>query len=105
MGDALHERNKPRAYWLLERQSDDSGRREPLMRRNQNHNVRQDRPTSSTALSATEAIEQPVREHPVVHEVMRLFDARIVAIEWTGTREGAECPTVEQQVLFFSSQV
>ena len=50
------------------------------MRRKQNLKVRQDALTSSTALSATEALEQQVRAHPVVQEVMRLFDARLVAI-------------------------
>ncbi len=75
------------------------------MRRKQNLKVRQDVPTPSAALSATEALEQQVRAHPVVQEVMRLFDARIVAIERTGTSEGAGRVAVEQQVLCFSSQV
>ena len=75
------------------------------MRRKQNLTVRQDVLTPSTALSATEALEQQVRAHQVVKEVMRLFDARIVAIERTGTREAAERPVVEQQALCFSSQV
>jgi hypothetical protein len=50
------------------------------MRRKQNRGVRQDISTPSTALRATEALEQQVRAHPVVQEAMRLFDARIVAI-------------------------
>ena len=73
------------------------------MRRKQNLKVRQDRPTPSTAHSATEALEQQVRAHPVVQEVMRLFDARIVAIERTGTSDGAGRPALEQQALCFSS--
>lgn len=76
-----------------------------IMRRKQNLNVRQVVPTPSTALSATEALEQQVRAHPVVQEVMRLFDARIVAIERTGTSDETEHPAVEQQVLCFLPQV
>jgi hypothetical protein len=68
------------------------------MRRKQNRGVRQDISTPSTALRATEALEQQVRAHPVVQEAMRLFDARIVAI----TQEG-ERPAGEQQQLCFSS--
>ncbi len=45
------------------------------MRRKQNLRVRQGTPTTSTALGATEALEQQVREYPVVQEVIRLFDA------------------------------
>jgi len=74
------------------------------MRRKQNLKVRQDVPPPSTALSATEALEQQVRAHPVVQEVMRLFDARLVAIERTGINEAAERLVVEQQALCFSSQ-
>ena len=74
------------------------------MRRKQNLKVRQDIPTPSTALSATEALEQQVRAHPVVQEVMRLFDARIVAITLVGASEGDGRPEVEQQVLCCSSQ-
>ena len=73
------------------------------MRRKQNLKVRQDVPTPSTALRATEALEQQVRAHPVVKEVMRLFDARIIAIERAGASEGDERPAVEQQALCFSS--
>ena len=72
------------------------------MRRKQNLQVRQDRPTPSTALSATEALEQQVRAHPVVQEVMRLFDARIVAITRVGAGEDAGRTTVEQPVLCFT---
>ena len=68
------------------------------MRRKQNRGVRQDISTPSTALRATEALEQQVRAHPVVQEAMRLFDARIVAIT-----QGAERPAGEQQQLRFSS--
>lgn len=75
------------------------------MRRKQNLKVRQDVLTSSAALSITEALEQQVRTHPVVLEAIRLFDARIVAIERTGTDEAAERLIVEQQALCFSSQV
>ncbi len=72
------------------------------MRRKQNLKVRQDIPTTSTALSATEAIEQQVRAHQVVQEVMRLFNARIVAIERARASEGDGRPA-EQQMLCFSS--
>jgi len=75
------------------------------MRRKQNRNMRQDTPPPSTALSTTEALEQEVRAHPVVQEVMHLFDARIVGIRRTGTSGGAERLVVEQQALCFSSQV
>ncbi len=75
------------------------------MSRKQNLKVRQDIPTTSNALSATEALEQQVRAHPVVQEVMRLFDARIVAIMPTGARVGdGRFSAVEQQTLCFSSQ-
>ncbi len=74
------------------------------MRRKQNLKVQQDALTPSTALSTTEALEQQVRAHPVVQEVMRLFDARLVAIERTGINEAAERLVVEQQALCFSSQ-
>ena len=74
------------------------------MRRKQNRGVRQDISTPSTALGATEALEQQVRAHPVVQEVMRLFDARLVAITRTETREGAARPTGEPQERCFSSQ-
>ncbi len=74
------------------------------MRRKQNFQVRQDVPTPSTALRATEALEQQARAHPVVQEVMRLFDARIVAITRVGASEGNGRPAGEQQVLCFSSQ-
>ena len=74
------------------------------MRRKQNLKVRQDVPPPSTALSATEALEQQMRAHPVVQEAMRLFDARIVAITRAGASEGDGRPAGEQQVLCFSSQ-
>lgn len=74
------------------------------MRRKQNLKVRQDVLAPSTALSTTEALEQQVRAHPVVQEVMRLFDARLVAVERTGISEAAERLVVEQQALCFSSQ-
>jgi hypothetical protein len=71
----------------------------------QNLTVRQDVLTPSTALSATEALEQQVRAHPVVQEVMRLFDARLVAITPIGARVGdGRFLAVEQQTLCFSSQ-
>ncbi len=73
------------------------------MRRKKNFKVWQERPTPSTAHSAIEALEQQVRAHPVVQEVMRLFDARIVAIERTGTSDGAGRPALEQKALCFSS--
>jgi lipopolysaccharide biosynthesis regulator YciM len=57
------------------------------MRRKQNLDVRQDVPASSTALQATETLEQQVRAHPVVREAMRLFDARLVAVSSCATRE------------------
>jgi hypothetical protein len=75
------------------------------MRRKQNLKVRQDVPVPSTALRATEALEQQVRAHPVMQEVMRLFDARIVAITRVGRSKSAERPAAEQQALGFSSQV
>jgi len=75
------------------------------MRRKQNLKVRQDVPVPSTALRATEALEQQVRAHPVVQEAMGLFGARLVAITRTGTSEGAERPAGEQQKLCFSSPV
>ncbi len=74
------------------------------MRRKQNLKVRQDVPTPSTALSATEALEQQVRANPLVQEVIRLFDARIVTIERTGTSDGAGRSASERQALCFSSQ-
>ena len=69
------------------------------MRRKQNLTARQDVLTPSTALSATEALEQQVRAHPVVQEVMRLFDARLVAITQSGVNEGDKHPAVEQPTL------
>jgi lipopolysaccharide biosynthesis regulator YciM len=78
---------------------------ELIMRRKQNLKVRQDVLTPSAALSTTEALEQQVRAHPVVQEVMRIFDARIVAVERNRTSEAAERLVVEQQALCFSSQV
>lgn len=74
------------------------------MRGKQNLKVRQDVSAPSTNLSAAEALEQQMRAHPVVQEVMRLFDARIVTITRAGAGEGDSCPAVEQQVLYFSSQ-
>ena len=71
------------------------------MCRKQNRNVRHG---ISTALGATEALEQQVRTHPVVQEVMRLFDARLIAITRTETHEGAERPAGEPQERCFSSQ-
>ena len=69
------------------------------MRRKQNLKVRQDMPITSATLSATEALEQQVRSHPVVQEVMRLFNARIAAITQAGVNEGDERPAVEQPML------
>lgn len=43
-------------------------------------------------------------KHPVVQEVIRLFDAHIVAIAQAGANEGDGRPAVEQQVLCCSSQ-
>lgn len=57
------------------------------MRRKQNLDVRKDIPVPSTALRATETLEQQVRAHPVVREAMRLFDARLVAVSTRATRE------------------
>ena len=88
----------------LEEQSDHRGRRELIMRRKQNLNVRQDVLTPSTALSTTEALEQQVRAHPVVQEVMHLFDARIVTITRVGATQGNVHLAAEQQLLCFSSQ-
>ena len=85
--------------------SDDSRRRELIMRRKQKPKVRQNVPIPSVALSASEALEQQVRAHPVVQEVMRLFDARIVAIERARTSNETKHPAVEQQVLCFLPQV
>src|SRR5438309_684080 len=103
IGNALHESNKARVWWLLEKQSDNSTRESLIMHRKQNLKVRQDVLTPSTTLSTTEALEQQVRAHLVVQEVMRLFDARIVAIERTGTSDGAGRPALEQKALCFSS--
>ncbi len=64
---------------------------------------RQRTATTSVAPSSSEALEQQVREHPVVQEVIRLFDARIVAIKLAGASEGDGRPAMEQQVLCFSS--
>ena len=75
------------------------------MRRKQNLKVRQDVLTPSAALSTTEALEQQVRAHPVVQEAIRLFDARLVTVERTGASKAAECLVIEQQALYFSSQV
>jgi hypothetical protein len=75
------------------------------MRKKQDLKVRQRTPTISIAPSTSEALEQQVREHPVVQEVIRLFDARIVAITRARASKGDEHPAVEQQVLCFSSQV
>jgi hypothetical protein len=72
------------------------------MRRKQNLKVRQDVPTPSIALSASEALEQQVLSHPVVQEVIRLFSARIVSIVPTGASEGDGRPEGEQQVLSFT---
>ena len=57
------------------------------MRRKQNLDVRQDISTPSTALRATETLEQQVRAHPVVREAMRLFDARLVDVSSRATCE------------------
>ena len=66
--------------------------------------VRQRTATTSIAPSSSKALEQQVREHPVVQEVIRLFDAHIVAIAQAGANEGDGRPAVEQQVLCCSSQ-
>jgi len=69
------------------------------MGKKQNLKARQDIPTPSTALSATEALEQEVRANPVVQEVMCLFNAHIAAITQAGVNEGDEHPAVERPML------
>ncbi len=50
--------------------------------KNQQHlQTRTPRDISSSALNVPEAIEQQVREHPVVQEIIRVFDAQIDFIE------------------------
>lgn len=73
------------------------------MRKKQNLKVRQHIPATSTAPHTSLMLEQRVREHSVVQEVIRLFDARIVSIEQTKTNEGARRPAAQQQALCFSS--
>lgn len=65
--------------------------------------MRQIMPTTSTSSSATKALEQQVRAHPVVQEVMHLFDARIVAITWSRANEDNRHLAIGQQLLGFSS--
>jgi len=86
------------------KKSNDKTRGGPIMRNKQGLKVRRPTPTILVAPSSSEALEQQVREHPVVQEVMRLFNARIVAIVRTGASEGDRRPAVEQQPLCFSSQ-
>jgi hypothetical protein len=74
------------------------------MRKKQNLKARQHIPATSTAPNTSLVLEQQVREHPVVQEVIRLFDARIVSIEQTKANEGARRPAAQQQALCFSSQ-
>ncbi len=74
------------------------------MRNKQDLKVRQRTSTISVGPRSSEALEQQVREHPVVQEVVRLFDARIVAIVRAGASEGDGGPAVKQQVLCFSPQ-
>lgn len=50
------------------------------MRSKQNLTGQQRISIISVSLSSSKSLEEQVREHPVVLEVMRLFDARIVAI-------------------------
>jgi hypothetical protein len=78
---------------------------EPIIRKKRDLKMRQRTPTTAIAAGTSEAIEQQVREHPVVQEVMRTFDAHIVAITRVGVHEGAGRPAVEQQVLWFTSPV
>jgi hypothetical protein len=75
------------------------------MRKKRDLKTRQRTPTTSIAASTSEAIEQQVREHPVVQEAMRLFDAHIVAITRVGINEGAGRQAVEQLELGFTSPV
>jgi hypothetical protein len=74
------------------------------MRKKQDLKARQHVPATSTAPHASPMLEQQVREHPVVQEVIRLFDARIVSIEQTNANEEARRPAAQQQALCFSSQ-
>jgi hypothetical protein len=60
--------------------------------------------TISVGPSSSEALEQQVREHPVVQEAIRLFDAHIVAIMRVGASEVDEHSVVEQQMFCFTSQ-
>ena len=71
------------------------------MRNKRNLKVRQRTPTTLVASSTSEVLEQQVREHPVVQEVVRLFDAHIVAIARVGASAGDERAVVEQQVFCF----
>jgi hypothetical protein len=74
------------------------------MRKKQDLKGGQRAATTSIAPSTSEALEQQVREHPVVQEVIRLFDARIVAIMRAGASEVDEHSVVEQQMFCFTSQ-
>lgn len=74
------------------------------MRKKQNFKARQHISATSTAPNNSPVLEQQVREHPVVQEVIRLFDARIVSIEQTKANEGARRPEAQQQAWCFSSQ-
>jgi hypothetical protein len=78
---------------------------EPSMRKKRDRKMRQRTPTTSVASEVPAATEQQMRAHPVVQEVMRLFDAHIVAITRVGTHEGAGRLAVEQQVLWITSPV
>jgi hypothetical protein len=74
------------------------------MRRKQELKARQHIAATLTAPSTSPVLEQQVREHPVVQEVIRLFYARIVSIEQTRANEGNRSPEAKQQKLCFSSQ-
>ena len=73
------------------------------MRKKQNLKGRQCSPTTVIPSRSSAALEKQVRENPVVQEVMRLFDARIIAVERVGSSEADRLPIVEQPALGFSS--
>jgi hypothetical protein len=66
------------------------------MRKKQGHKVRQRTPATMVAPISSKVLEQKVLKNPVVQEVMRLFDARLGDVVWTGAREGKEYKAVEQ---------
>ena len=73
------------------------------MRKKQNLKGRQRTPTTVIPSRSSAVLEQQVRENPVVQEAIRLFDARIIAIERVGANEADRLPIVEQPALGFSS--